>query len=181
MLAAAALAACLCAVQLAAFAQPPALTASEYSVKAAYLYKFPAYVQWPEGRFETPDAPLTIGVFGTPELAEELLAITAGRRIDDRPIRVRRVTADDALGGIDVLFVGREEASRMERVAAAAEEESILTVTDAEPGPPGAVINFVAVDGRVRFEVFLDAAERRGLRLSSGLLSVAERVHRSTP
>jgi hypothetical protein len=168
----------LAAAPTGAGAQPPAPTASRLSVMAAYLYKFPAYVQWPAGHFAAPNAPLTIGVLGMDALAEELAAITGGRRVADRPIRVRRIEADEALQGLDVLFIGSQANDRLSRIASTAQQQSILIVTDAEDAlPQGSVINFRTIDGRVRFDVALRQAERHGLRMSSGLLSVAARVH----
>lgn len=157
---------------------PPPSPVPEQSVKAAYLYKFAGYVEWPEDRFPTPDAPIRIGVAGAADLAAELAGVTRNRSIGGRPIEVSRVTGAGALRGLDVLFVGSGEA-QADLLLAAAEGEPILTVTEAagEP-PPGSIVNFVVDQASVRFEISLFAANRSRLKLSSRLLAVARRVYR---
>jgi hypothetical protein len=145
---------------------------SESSVKAAYLYKLPAYVEWPRGRFEQPNSAITIGVLGADDVAEALTVISAGRTVNGRPIRVRRLQSDEGLPDVHVLFLGRT--ALIDGVAAT---QGILTVTDTQGERAESVIDFISVNGRIRFEVHLNAAERNGLRLHSGLLDVAARVH----
>ena len=84
---------------------------------------------------------------------------------------------DDELGGVHVLFFGEAARERVEQIAAQGATQSILTVADTEAGSAASVIEFVIVNGRVRFEVRLDSAERHGLRLHAGLLNVAARVY----
>src|SRR5690606_3854309 len=148
------------AVLLAAFgtsAQDATRAASEQSIKAAYLLKFPTYVEWPASRFEQPASAITFGVLGEPAVADELAVIAAGRTVNGRPIEVRRISSAESLEGLHVLFfsgAGREA----ERIAASAAEQSILTVGDAPNGNGGSIIGFVTVNGRVRFEVHLPTA-----------------------
>jgi hypothetical protein len=156
-------------------AQNATRVASEESVKAAYLFKFPAYVDWPPSAFEGPDSEVTIAVIEDERLAGELLAVTSGRTVGGRPIRVRRLSVDDPLAGVHVLLLPARERDRFDTVQQSA-GQPILTVADTGSATPGVVLTFVTVDGRVRFEVDLGEAERRGLRLHSGLLAVAERV-----
>jgi hypothetical protein len=157
-------------------AQLPA-SASERSVKAAYIYKFLGYVEWPTDAFPVPDAPLVIGVVGADQLAGDLADLTRGRNVNGHPIEVRRMKAGEALTGVDVLFVGAAERNRLPVLARAAATHAVLVITEDENGlDEGAVINFVLVNGHVRFEVALDAADRAGIRLSSRLLAVAQFV-----
>ncbi|HEU4619796.1 MAG TPA: YfiR family protein [Gammaproteobacteria bacterium] len=168
-------------VKRPALAQTSAPThAPERSIKAAYLYKFAGYVDWPASRFRSNEAPILIGVAGDAALAEELGRISAGRTIAGRSILAREINADDAIDELEVLFVAGPDSSALERLlaAAAASPEAILTVTETERLPDGSVINFVADHDRVRFEVALQAAEREGLKLNSRLLAVASRVYR---
>jgi hypothetical protein len=169
-----------CAALLAAglvFAQNATLTATPSSVKAAYLYKLPAYVEWPEARFERDDSPLIVGVLGADDVAEALAALTAGRTVNGRALVVRRLQFGDELAGLHVVFVGNADRARFDAIDAAAAAQSILTVADENTSTERSVIDFVIVNDRLRFEVHLDAAERNGLRLHSGLLDVAARVH----
>jgi len=147
----------------------------EQRVKAAFLFKFGGYVEWPDSAFPSKDLPLVIGVAGADVLAEELSQVVAGRTMNGRPVTVRRVRTGEPLSNVHVLFVSRSEIGRMNELLAQA--RPILTVTDVEKGlAQGSVINFVVVDNRVRFEVSLDAAKRSGLKISAPLLSVAMRV-----
>jgi hypothetical protein len=150
----------------------------EHRVKAAYLYKFADYVEWPDSAFARPDAPFTIAVAGSEPVAAELVDLVPGRRAHGRPIAVRRVQGVDALAGVHILFIGRGEgALRAAALIRAAQQRSILVVTETEgPPPPGSAINFVIVDGRVRFDCSVEAGRAAGLTLSSRLLAVAQNV-----
>lgn len=152
------------------------IEASEASVKAAFLYKFPAYVEWPADAFASPAAPFTFGVMGQDDVAAELERLVAGRQWSGHPIAVKRVNADN-LKGLQVLFVGRGAADRIGTVVRAAQLPGLLVVTENEKGLAyGAAINFVLNEDRVTFEVAPEAAERNGLRISSRMLAVARRV-----
>jgi hypothetical protein len=146
----------------------------EHGIKAAFLYKFLGYVEWPAGVLASPTAPIVIGVLGADDIADELQTIVARRRIAQHPIEVRRVREADALDALNVLFIGRDATSALRRLAPAAHERSVLLVSDVDGGlEEGSVINLVVVDNRVRFEVSLEAAERSQLKLSSRMLAVA--------
>lgn len=153
----------------------------ELSVKAAYLYKFLGYVEWPPAQFPGPDAPFVIGVAGNDRLASELERIAAGRSVKDRRIAVRRVRPDDPLTGLHLLYVGPGDGARQPRLLKLAQQRPILTVTDAGTAAVPGIINFRVVDNRVRFEVALGNAQRSGLQLSSRLLSVALAVQTGAP
>jgi len=111
-------------------------------------------------------------------MAAEAAQLVAGRTLDGRPLLVKRVTpADLAAGGVHILFIGGPDALRLGQIVKALPAAPMLIVSDS-PGAlrQGSIVNFVVVDGRVRFDVSLEAAERRGLRLSSRLLAVAKSV-----
>jgi hypothetical protein len=149
----------------------------ERRVKAAFLYKFAGYVEWPTKSFASPETPVTIGVIGAEPIAMELAQAVTGRTVNDRPVTVKRLKAGESLAGIHVLFVGRAENARLDQLAQSAQPRSILTVTETDGAlARGSVINFVLADGRVRFEIALDSAEKSGLKLSSRLLAVAQQV-----
>ena len=167
---------CLCVV--GAQAQDSALRVSERSVKAAFLYKFASYVQWPDVDAKT-EVPITIGVIGATDFARELADITANRTVSSRPINVRRLTTGNSLDGIEILFIAKEERDHLSDLLSAARDKPILTVTESEGGlSSGSIINFTLDQDRVRFEVSLYAAEKSQLRLNARLLAVAQNVHR---
>jgi hypothetical protein len=156
-------------------------TAAERSVKAAFLFKFLGYVEWPSTVFSQPDSPINIGVLGADDIAVELQQISAGRTGESRPVMVRRQREGDSLTGLHALFVAPGEAGRLPAIARVAHQRSILVVSDnAGALDQGSVINFLITDGKVRFEISLEAAERSSLKLSSRLLAVAQLVRTGT-
>jgi hypothetical protein len=165
----------LCAVLLVAFCCALQAQPQEHEVKAAFLFKFPSFVEWP--REASGAGPLVIGVIGADAVAAELEQIAAGRTIQGRPVSVRRIQPADSTAGLHLLFLGQGQAARLAEVERQAPAHPLLVVCE-WPGAlrQGAVVNFVPSDGRVRFEVALDAAERRGLRISARMLAVAQHV-----
>lgn len=149
--------------------------ATEATVKAAFLYKFAGYVEWPDSALGPVDGPFTIGIIGSEEVAAELDRLVPGRQVLNRRVVVRRLKENESVRGVQLLFVGREASAR--QMLRAAHQQGTLTVTESERGLElGSSINFVSLDDRVGFEVSLDAAERSGLRISSRMLAVARRV-----
>jgi hypothetical protein len=155
-----------------------ATPAAERTIKAAFLYKFAGYVEWPEAAGG--NGPITIGVLGSEEMAGELARITAGRTVNERPVQVRRLAAGESPAGLQVVFVGKASGESLDMSLSALRGLPILVVTDS-PGAlaSGSMINFTFDRDRVRFEVSLPAAERSRLKLSSRLLAVAQRVQRT--
>jgi len=151
--------------------------AAEIQIKAAFLYKFGGFVEWPAGAFARPDAAFMIGVIGADALAAELEQVVAGRTVQGRAVSVRKLRRGESLSGLHVLFVGQQEASRLAEILASAKSQPLLVVTEFDNAlSQGSMINFVAVDDKVRFDVALPPAERGQLRISARLLAVARKV-----
>jgi hypothetical protein len=147
---------------------------SEMEVKAAFLYHFATYVEWPEPPH--PDEPITIAVLNEPAIAGNLLRFVQGRSVQGRTVRVRSLTTLDDFPRDEILFIGDKPTRRLARLITSIDSPT-LVVTDAPAGlPEGAMINFRIVDQRVRFEISLPAARNAGLTLSSRLLAAALRV-----
>src|SRR6266478_397344 len=94
--------------------------ADAYRVKAGVLYKFGGYIEWPGASFARADSPVTIGVMRADALADELVQIVAGRSVNGRPVRVRKLRPGDPIAGLHVLFVGRADSGRLPEILAAA-------------------------------------------------------------
>jgi len=151
--------------------------ADEYRVKAAFLYKFGSYIEWPSGSFARADSPVTIGVMGADALADELAQIVAGRNVNGRPVRVRKLRPGDPIAGLHVLFIGGSDTGRLAEILAAARGRALLTVTESEGGLElGSMINFVVVEDKVRFDVAPPPPESGNLKISARLLGVARKV-----
>ena len=147
------------------------------AVKAAYLFRFAQYVEWPESL--PPDTPFVIAVTGAEEVAVHLERLLPGMKVNGRPAVVRRVSRVQDLEGVQILFVSARAFSRTRALRARAISKPILLVTEDENGlDGGAVINFIEVNRNLRFEISLNAADRSGLKINSALLSVAARVER---
>ena len=169
-----------CALPQAGSAQPTLpMPVSELSIKAAYLFKFAGYVEWPPDSQSDALEPFVIGVLASDPFADELARITAGRTVNDRTISVRRIKADEPLGDVDILFVGEHDRKRLDQLLVPARQLPILTVTETVGAiPDGSIINFTQDKDRVRFEISLYFAEQSMLKLNSRLLAVADSVHR---
>ena len=152
-------------------------SAPDYSIKAAYLYNFATYVEWPPGALGDAETSFVIGVLGDDQVGDYLASMTAPREVHARPIEVRHLEPGDPVDSLHMLFIGRREADSLPRLRAAAREHSVLVVSDWEGAlESGSVINFRLIDRRIRFEVSLDAADACGVSVSSRMLAVAERV-----
>ena len=168
---------------LAAIAADNEDTPLERRVKAVFISKFADFVAWPASTFRDPSAPIVIGVAGADLLADELAQAVAGRLVGERALRVRRLdSAEPIRNCCQIVVVGRGvDRARSTEILSSAQGKPILTVTERDAGEQQAsVINFLVVDGRIRFDIARDAAERNGLKLSSQLLGVARQVKASS-
>ena len=146
----------------------------EDRIKAAFLYKFAGYVEWPENRAQ---GPIHIGVLGSDAIAAELEQLLPGRVVGNRPLSVRKVEPEDLPDDLHILFVAEPRSASLAAHRAALQKHGVLIVTEAPDMPAQeSVINFLIVDQRVKFTISLDAAAKTGLKLSSRLLAVAHRV-----
>jgi hypothetical protein len=149
----------------------------ESQIKAAFLYRFLHYVEWPPPAFEEADSPIVIGVLGADALAEDLARLVAGRSVLGHPVTTRRLKPGDSLAGLQMLFVGRAESARVATLADWSKGLPLLVVSeDDQAFAHGSAINFVVVENKVRFDVALAPAEQARLRISSRLLALARKV-----
>jgi len=153
--------------------------AAQYSVeavKAAYLFRFAQYVEWPA---QPENTSFVIAVSGADDVAVHLERLLPGMSVNGRHVEVRRVTRAQELEGVHILYVGENAFARTRALRTRAAERPILIVTDNERGlDGGGVINFIEVNRNLRFEISLNAADRSGLKINSALLAVAARVER---
>lgn len=170
---------CIAVLALAAataFAQQRGVQGTEAQIKAAFLYQFGGFVEWPPRAFASPGSPFTIGVLGAEAIASELEQVVAGRTVQGRPIAVRKLRRGEPLAGLHVLFIGRSETSRLGEILASGLESALIVTESDNALSQGSMINFVAVGDKMRFDVALPSAERGNLRISARLLSVARKV-----
>ncbi len=154
----------------------PARAATEAEVKAAFIYNFARFVEWPPQAFPSGDTPLTIGVVGGQPVADALDQLTRGKTIDGRRLSIRRVSVDN-LDGCQILFIGASEKGRTNEILDRLRDASVVTVGETSGFiQSGGIIGFVIENNRVAFEINAGAAKRKHLKISSQLLKLAKNV-----
>ncbi len=153
----------------------------ELSIKAAFLYKFPLYVTWPESAFPSPASPFNLCIAGDDMFAALVERAASGQSIADHPMAVLRLRSASASDHCGLLYVAAGDPQLARQQLVAVDGMPVLTATDAihEAAAKG-IVNFVIVNDRVRFEIDNVTAIRDGLAISSKLLSLALSV-RSAP
>jgi hypothetical protein len=159
-------------------AAEPAPPLAQQRIKAAFLYKFTAYVDWPANAFRSADSPIVLGIAGSEAIAHELQRAVAGRTAAGRGVEVRVVrSAAEAASCCQMLFVAQSDSLDVDEWLGPTHGKPVLTVTDVSQAHPGdSVINFQTVDDHVRFDISRKAAERNHLQLRAQLLTVARRT-----
>ncbi len=147
----------------------------EYQVKAAFLFNFAKFVEWPADAFKGPTDPIAICVLGQSPFGSALEDVVRNKTVANRPFVVREVSNAQQASRCHIVFVSSSERKRLRSVLAEFKGRSILTVGEAEDfTASGGIINFKLTDARVRIEIDVGAAERARLRISSKLLGLAE-------
>ena len=153
----------------------PQEAAPEYELKAAFLYNFATYADWPADAFPDPRAPFRVGVCGKDPFGPLLEEAFLGKTVGGRPIVVKRSPEVADLGSCQLVFVPASE--RTSRALLALEGTRALTVGEREGfAQEGGCVNFYLEGKRVRFEINPEAAKRAGLKISSKLLRLARIV-----
>ena len=156
-------------------AQQPA--APEYRIKAAFLYNFTLYAEWPASAFETAESPFVLAIAGDDPFGDELDAAVKGKTVKGRVIDIRRFArAEDVTGG-HLLYISNNEVKSLGDILRRFKGAPLLTVAETESFTrSGGVIRLFVEENKVLFEVNTDAAARAKLKLSSKLLSLARVV-----
>jgi len=155
----------------------------EQQLKAAFLYNFTKFVEWPARSFASPHDPIVIGVLGHSPFAAALgLALdqtVAGRSVNGRGVIVKRVDTAEEAAATHLLFVPTPDEAQFEQIRATIEASPVLTVGESSSfARLGGAINFVVEGDKVRFEISTAPAERAGLRISAQLQKLAKLVRK---
>ena len=149
---------------------------SEYDVKAAFLYNFGKFVEWPTNVFASTNAPLLIGVYGDNPFGNDLAEVVRGKVINGHPVIARQVSFSE-LKSCQILFICRSEQKNIKQILAALDGAGVLTVTEEmDLSQSGVMIDFIMDNDRIRFEINNSAAEKVGLKISSKLLILATKT-----
>jgi hypothetical protein len=150
---------------------------SEYAVKAAFLYHFAQFVEWPEAAFRDASSPLVYCTIGADPFDGALETTLKGKAIGARAIEVRHAKQASELQGCQLVFVGDGQKKQIPGVLAELRAAPVLVVGESEKFvEEGGTIGFVVEENKVRFEVNLGVAEKSGLRINAKLLALAKTV-----
>jgi hypothetical protein len=154
-----------------------AQTTDEYRVKAAFLYNFAKFVDWPPRAFKAASDPIVIGVLGKDPFGDALISATAGKTLAGRGFQVREVADPQQAVQCQILFVSSSERKRLASLFEQIRGLAILTVGETDDfAAEGGVINFRIEDGTIRLQINVEAARKQQLHISAKLLSLAEIV-----
>jgi hypothetical protein len=147
----------------------------EDKLKAAYIFNFAQFVEWPAGAFPGgANGPFVIGVVGDGSFAATLEQVVKGKTAGKREIVVKDYQNAGGVGQCNILFIGPGERNAMPALVKRAAASSILTVGDFDGFLSDAgMIRFVTEDNRLRFEVNKDAADAAQIKLGAQLLKLA--------
>jgi hypothetical protein len=151
---------------------------TEYQVKAAFLFNFARFVEWPPPATEPPaDAPVLICVLGDDPFDKDLEKAVNGKQVRGRNVEIKRATQLSELAACPLIFIGASEERRLEWILGELKGKSVLTVGEFDGfAKRGGMIGFKIESRRVRFDINAQAAEAVGLKLSSQLLKVGDVV-----
>jgi hypothetical protein len=148
----------------------------EYQIKAAFLYNFAKFVEWPAVAFRDAQSPLLVCVLGKDPFGEALDSLR-DKTVEGRKIQVRRIARIEDAEGCHILFVSSSEREDLSRILKAVWGKSILTVGDMKGfTQAGGIINLTMTEGKISFEINTAAAERASLKISSKLLKLGRVV-----
>lgn len=149
--------------------------ASEYRVKAVFLFNFAQFVDWPADAFPDSTAPFVIGVLGSDPFGDLLDQTVSGEQLRGRPFQVRRYQTVDEIKACHILFIHQPDGDRMGEILSRLRDRPILTVSDdADFADQGGMVRFVNDRSHIRLEINPGAAQAANLTISSKLLRVAE-------
>ena len=149
----------------------------EYQLKAAFLFNFVQFVKWPPDSFTNDDAPFCIGILGDDPFGAALEETIRGETIDNHRMTVARARRMEDLKDCQMIFVSRSEEGRVGEILSQIGTRPILTVSEVGSfAQDGGDIDFYLSEGKVRFEINPQSAQRCGLRISSQLLSLGKIV-----
>jgi YfiR/HmsC-like len=146
----------------------------DYQIKAAYLFNFIKYVDWPEEAFADPLSPIVIGIVGDDPFGSALPQVVVGKTVQGRDLVIRKYRAGEDLRSSQILFISASEKKRIPQLLASLLGSSTLTVADINGFlEEGGMIELFSEGNRVRFSIDLDATIRAKLKISAKLLNLA--------
>jgi uncharacterized protein DUF4154 len=151
----------------------------EYQVKAAFLYNFTKFVEWPPDLFESSDSPFGVCVLGQNLFGHALHEAARGKTVNGRMVVVYGIPDARAASRCQILFVSASERKRFGAILGELRTGGVLTVGETEGFiEAGGIINLKLDGGKIQIQININAAEQAGLRISSKLLSLAQIIRK---
>ena len=148
--------------------------ASEYQVKAAFLYNFAKFVEWPAGTFPNTNSPIVLGILGKNVFGSDLEKTIQDRKVNNHPFAFKNISSVAEATNCHILFVSSSEKGDFSKIVNSLQNAKVLTVSETDGFiKAGGMINFTFEDAKVRFQINDEAAKKAGLKISSKLLSLA--------
>ena len=148
-----------------------AQSADEYQVKAAFIFNFAKFVEWPS---DGNDGELVVGVVGDDPFGGALDRLN-GNVANGRRLRIKRLRSGDNLKACRILFISNSEERNLKKIMDSVRGSNVLTIGEmAHFNQSGGVIRFIVENHKVRFEINAPAAAQSGLRISSKLLALSK-------
>ena len=149
---------------------------SEYQIKAAYLFNFAKFVEWPPRAFTEATSPIVIGILGETRLNADLERTIRDKTVNNRPLAIKECRSPADATNCHILFISTSEKKRLPEILEGLRGASVLTVGETDRfTETGGMINFVQESNKIRFQINDGAARSVGLKISSKLLSLALR------
>ena len=146
----------------------------EYQVKAAFLYNFAKFVEWPEAAFKESKSPFTICILGKNPFGDALDSLRE-KTVEGRRLLIRKISKIEEADTCNILFISASEKESLPHIRMVTRKWNVLTVGDTNGfAESGVMINLFSVDNKVGFEINLDAAEKASLKISSRLLKLGK-------
>jgi YfiR/HmsC-like len=150
---------------------------SEYKIKAAYLYYFTTFVDWPSETYARTGETLVIGVLGEDPFGAVLDETLRGKSVNNRRLVARRFASIKEARDSHILFISASERDRLPSILKALEGSAVLTVGDLDQfASRGGQIAFRTEDKKVRFDINVAAVERAHLKISAQLMKLGRIV-----
>ncbi|MDP1947537.1 MAG: YfiR family protein [Nitrospirota bacterium] len=149
---------------------------AEYQLKAAFLFNFAKFVEWPDSSSSSSSAPLTICVLGNDPFGASLDAIEE-KTIKGRALAVKRLRSIGGTKDCQILYVSPNELTHMAEIVRSLQKTPVLTVCDVEScAEAGIMLNMRMVENRVQLDMNLDVVQRTPLKVSSQLMKLTRIV-----
>lgn len=147
------------------------VSAQKEKYHSIFIYNFTKYIKWPDN---SDAGSFVIGVLGNSPIQKDLSALALNKQVNGKKIEIKEFNSIDDAGDCQILYVSPDESSKISEILAATRDENVLIIANA-PGmiQKGAAINFIEVDGKIKFELNQQNVESKGLKVAGSLVSLA--------